>query len=230
MFQEPVDCLVESGETEDNLLHESHEILQEAGFYQDQPLIPDQCASPDIPSEPPHKSLEDIVEAQKSQPGLVVGELPLSQTYQFVQQPFPTPIITQHHLQDVTIPQESFHPLTVPVMPTHQQTALTHQEQLQMVQSHHVEKVNPEGEQSKVQHAALPAVPVVELNTKQSKQEKISSAWIPTLQTSQFLSAIGSGLMNKEHIDQQYLTSPGIVIDEPQVKQSFIHLFLPSFY
>lgn len=144
-----------------------------------------------------------------------MGELPASQTYQFVQQPFPTPIITQHHLQDVSVPQQTFQPSAIPVTPTHLQTIKPHQEQLHTTPVHHIEKPSVVTEHSKEQHILVPPSP--ELNTKQSEQEKISSAWIPNLQTLQFLSAVGSGLMNKQQIDQQYLTSPGIVIDEPQV-------------
>lgn len=219
--QEPESQLVETGESERSDFL-SHEILQDISTYQDQPLIPDQFANKNIPSEPPHKSLEDIVEAQ-TQPGLLVGDPSVTQTYQFVQQPFPTPLITQLHLQDASTPQEPFQPTSIPVTPTHQQTMKFHPEPLNVTQHSHVEKRRsiPETEHSKEEnniHSSVPTSPDVELDTKQSEVDKLTSVWIPTVQTSQLLTAVSSGLTNKEQIDQHFLTSPEIVIDEPQVR------------
>ena len=58
------------------------------------------------------------------------------------------------------------------------------------------------------------------LRSKQTEAERRNSAWIATPQTNQFLVTIGSGMLNPSDVDQQFLTSPGLVIEGPQVGQS----------
>ncbi|XP_031555083.1 trafficking protein particle complex subunit 12-like [Actinia tenebrosa] len=182
--------------------------------FQDQPLVPDPSESPDIPSEPPHKSLEDIVEAERrSEPGFI-GEDSLQQPFQFVQQPFPIPMITQHHLQDASTPQQPFQPSSIPVTPTCLQNMKVYQDPatkhpLEDTSQHHVHETTV--------HPPIPTVPEVEVHSKQTKEDLLASAWIPSPQTSDFLTAITSGMINKTDIDQQFLTSPGIVIDNSQL-------------
>ena len=55
------------------------------------------------------------------------------------------------------------------------------------------------------------------LRSKQTEAERRNSAWIATPQTNQFLVTIGSGMLNPSDVDQQFLTSPGLVIEGPQV-------------
>lgn len=182
--------------------------------FQDQLLIPDPSESPDIPSEPPHKSLEDIVEAErKSEPGFL-GEDSIQQSFQFVQQPFPTPMITQHHLQDASTPQQPFQPSTIPVTPTCLQSMKVYQDP---GTKHPLEITNQHRVHENAVHPPIPSLPEVEVHSKQTKEDMLASAWIPSPQTSNFLTAITSGMMNKADIDQHFLTSPGIVIDDPQV-------------
>ena len=201
------------------------EQFQDLDSFQDQPLVPDPSESPDIPSEPPHKSLEDIVEAEKkAEPGFL-GEDSMQQSFQFVQQPFPTPMITQHHLQDASTPQQPFQPSTIPVTPTCLQNMKVYQDP---APKHPLEVTSQRhAHESKVYPPTL-SVPEVEVHSKQTKEDLLASAWIPSSQTSHFLTAITSGMMNKAYIDQQFLTSPGIVIDDPQVchcSMQFHHVF-----
>jgi hypothetical protein len=194
--------------------------FQSLDSFQDQPLVPDQFESQDVPTEPPHKSLEDIVKAeQRSQPGFI-GEQSMQQSFQFVQQPFPTPLITQHHLQDASIPQQAFQPSTIPVTPTCLQTMKVYQDPLHDIQTQPKLTSNLASHDHNRDlgvHSPIPSVPDIEVHSKQTEEDLLTSAWIPSLQTSHFLTTIGSGMMNKADIDQQYLTSPGIVIDSPQV-------------
>lgn len=55
------------------------------------------------------------------------------------------------------------------------------------------------------------------VRSKQTEAERRNSAWISTPQTNQFLVTIGSGMLNPLDVDQQFLTSPGLVIEGPQV-------------
>lgn len=55
------------------------------------------------------------------------------------------------------------------------------------------------------------------VRSKQTEVERRHSAWICNPQTNQFLVTIGSGMLNPVDVDQQFLTSPGLVIDGPQV-------------
>lgn len=55
------------------------------------------------------------------------------------------------------------------------------------------------------------------VRSKQTEAERRNSAWIATPQTNQFLVTIGSGMLNPSDVDQQFLTSPGLVIEGPQV-------------
>lgn len=55
------------------------------------------------------------------------------------------------------------------------------------------------------------------VRSKQTEAERRNSAWIATPQTSQFLVTIGSGMLNPSDVDQQFLTSPGLVIEARQV-------------
>lgn len=52
---------------------------------------------------------------------------------------------------------------------------------------------------------------------KQTEAERRHSAWICNPQTKQFLVTIGSGMLNPADVGQQFLTSPGLVIESPQV-------------
>lgn len=189
--------------------------FQSLDSFQDQPLIPDPSESPHIHSEPPHKSLEDIVEAErKSEPGFI-GEDSMQQPFQFVQQPFPTPMITQHHLQDASTPQQPFQPSTIPVTSTCLQNMKVYQDP---GMKHPLEGTSPAHRVVEpTAHPLIPSVPEVEVHSKQTKEDMLASAWIPSTQTSHFLTAITSGMMNKADTDQQYLTAPCIVIDDPQV-------------
>lgn len=55
------------------------------------------------------------------------------------------------------------------------------------------------------------------VRSKQTEAERRNSAWISTPQTNQFLVTIGSGMLNPSDVHQQFLTSPGLVIEGPQV-------------
>lgn len=55
------------------------------------------------------------------------------------------------------------------------------------------------------------------VRSKQTEAERRNSAWISTPQTNQFLVTIGSGMLNPSDVDQQFLTSPGLVIVGLQV-------------
>ena len=52
---------------------------------------------------------------------------------------------------------------------------------------------------------------------KQTEAERRHAAWICNPQTKQFLVTIGSGMLNSADVGQQFLTSPGLVIESPQV-------------
>lgn len=68
------------------------------------------------------------------------------------------------------------------------------------------------------QQPSAPPTPEGEwVRSKQTEAEKRTSAWIPTPQTNQFLVTIGSGMLNPADVDQRFLTSPGLVIEGPQV-------------
>lgn len=56
------------------------------------------------------------------------------------------------------------------------------------------------------------------VRSKQTETEKRHAAWICNPQTNQFLVTIGSGMLNPADVDQQFLTSPGLVIEGPQVR------------
>ena len=57
---------------------------------------------------------------------------------------------------------------------------------------------------------------------KQTEAERQHSAWICNPQTNQFLVTIGSGMLNPADVDQQFLTSPGLVIEGSQVGSGLI--------
>ena len=66
--------------------------------------------------------------------------------------------------------------------------------------------------------ASAPPTPEGEwVRSKQTEAERRNAAWISTPQTNQFLVTIGSGMLNPSDVDQQFLTSPGLVIEGPQV-------------
>ena len=56
-----------------------------------------------------------------------------------------------------------------------------------------------------------------ELRSKQTEAERRHSAWIASLQTQQLLATIGAGMMSSSDVEQQFLTSPGLVVEGPQV-------------
>lgn len=55
------------------------------------------------------------------------------------------------------------------------------------------------------------------VRSKQTEAERRNSAWICNPQTNQFLVTIGSGMLNPADVDQRFLTSPGLVIEGPQL-------------
>lgn len=55
------------------------------------------------------------------------------------------------------------------------------------------------------------------VRSKQTEAERRQAAWICNPQTKQFLVTIGSGMLNPAELDQQFLTSPGLVIEGPHV-------------
>jgi len=55
------------------------------------------------------------------------------------------------------------------------------------------------------------------VKSKQTEAERRQSAWMSNPQTKQFLVTIGSGMLNPADVDQQFLTSPGLVIEGPQI-------------
>ena len=59
------------------------------------------------------------------------------------------------------------------------------------------------------------------VRSKQTEAERRHSAWICNQQTNQFLVTIGSGMLNPADVGQQFLTSPGLVIESPQVAHCF---------
>lgn len=66
--------------------------------------------------------------------------------------------------------------------------------------------------------ASAPATPKGEwVRSKQTEVERRQAAWICNPQTKQFLVTIGSGMLNPADVDQQFLTSPGLVIEGPHV-------------
>lgn len=66
------------------------------------------------------------------------------------------------------------------------------------------------------------------VRSKQTEAERRQAAWICNPQTKQFLVTIGSGMLNPADMDQQFLTSPGLVIEGPQVSVLFLMLVLAS--
>ena len=59
------------------------------------------------------------------------------------------------------------------------------------------------------------------VRSKQTEAERRRSAWICPPQTKQFLVTIGSGMLNPLDVDQQFLTAPGLVIEESLVSFNF---------
>lgn len=66
------------------------------------------------------------------------------------------------------------------------------------------------------------------VRSKQTETERRQAAWICNPQTKQFLVTIGSGMLNPADLDQQFLTSPGLVIEGPHVSVLFLMLALAS--
>lgn len=66
---------------------------------------------------------------------------------------------------------------------------------------------------------SMPTTPDSEdvMHGKQSEYERTSSAWIPSPQTKQLLATVASGMTNSLDVDQKFLTSPSIVLEEPKV-------------
>ncbi|XP_027054432.1 uncharacterized protein LOC113681535 [Pocillopora damicornis] len=104
-----------------------------------------------------------------------------------------------------------------PVAPILSQTSVAHDDPLNAMQNQESSNLKLEITKEQKLPSAPPTPEGEWVRSKQTEAERRSSAWIATPQTNQFLVTIGSGMLNPADVDQQFLTSPGLVIEGPQV-------------
>lgn len=104
-----------------------------------------------------------------------------------------------------------------PLAPIPKQTSQGFDDPLNVTQSQESSSTKPSISQEPRQTSAPPTPDGEWVRSKQTEAERRNSAWIATPQTNQFLVTIGSGMLNPSDVDQQFLTSPGLVIEGPQV-------------
>ena len=104
-----------------------------------------------------------------------------------------------------------------PLAPIPKQTSQGFHDPLNVAQNQGLSNSKPNITQEPRQSSAPPTPNGEWVRSKQTEAERRNSAWIATPQTNQFLVTIGSGMLNPSDVDQQFLTSPGLVIEGPQV-------------
>ena len=104
-----------------------------------------------------------------------------------------------------------------PLAPIPKQTPQGFNDPLNVTQNQGSSTSTPSISQEPRQPSAPPTPDGEWVRSKQTEAERRNSAWIATPQTNQFLVTIGSGMLNPSDVDQQFLTSPGLVIEGPQV-------------
>ena len=109
---------------------------------------------------------------------------------------------------DYSIPQ---------LAPIPKQAPQSFNDPLNVTQNQGSSNTKPNISQKPKQSSAPPTPDEEWVRSKQTEAERRNSAWIATPQTNQFLVTIGSGMLNPSDVDQQFLTSPGLVIEGPQV-------------
>ncbi|EDO32022.1 predicted protein, partial [Nematostella vectensis] len=230
-FLEPVQILSDSFPVDED----SDQFAQDPSLFQARTSVTDlpktsqdqlqACQNPqDSLQTPQTQSLENPTlvsihndnQSSGLQQGAEVVKSEQQYTLQYIQQPYTSPHITPHHLQSVGTTQDAFQ--TVPATITGiQMVQVSHDPFLGL---HPVMKptfdLHGLDHPKDLQHVSLPTTPEMEVCGKETEEDRRCSAWIPSPQTRQLLATIGSGMMSNMDVDQQFLTSPGIVIDGPQ--------------
>lgn len=111
-----------------------------------------------------------------------------------------------------------------PLAPMPSQPSQVFHDPLNVIQNQRLTDTKPNSLEKNISKNAKPpsAPPTPEgewVRSKQTEAERRHSTWICNPQTNQFLVTIGSGMLNPEDVDQQFLTSPGLVIEGSQVGQ-----------
>ncbi|XP_048582397.1 trafficking protein particle complex subunit 12 isoform X2 [Nematostella vectensis] len=231
-FLEPVQILSDSFPVDED----SDQFAQDPSLFQARTSVTDlpktsqdqlqACQNPqDSLQTPQTQSLENPTlvsihndnQSSGLQQGAEVVKSEQQYTLQYIQQPYTSPHITPHHLQSVGTTQDAFQ--TVPATITGiQMVQVSHDPFLGL---HPVMKptfdLHGLDHPKDLQHVSLPTTPEMEVCGKETEEDRRCSAWIPSPQTRQLLATIGSGMMSNMDVDQQFLTSPGIVIDGPQI-------------
>ena len=150
------------------------------------------------------------------------NQLPEAQSlYDPSQQPLePLMLNDQEGLQDESQEWPQFQGADYSLPPLAQipkQTPQGFNDPLNVTQNQWSSNTKPNISQEPRQSSAPPTPDEEWLRSKQTEAERRNAAWIATPQTNQFLVTIGSGMLNPSDVDQQFLTSPGLVIEGPQV-------------